>query len=185
MIKRNKEFSEKIIQVNRVSKKVKGGNKFGFSVLAVVGNKKGKVGAGLGKAPDVRTAIHKAFRKAKKEVFEVPLQGETIPHQVKIKRGAAKIILKPAPKGAGLIAGGPVRTIAKLVGIKDMSAKILGTTNKLSNTMTTLAAFKKLKPVKPTKSSKKITLPPMSCWTCDRMLNMQDANFSVRFRDKV
>ena len=145
---KDKEFTEKIIQVNRVSKKTKGGNKIGFSVLGVVGNKKGKVGAGLGKAPDVRTAIQKAFRKAKKEVFEVSLQGTTIPHQVKIKRGAAKILLKPAPEGAGLIAGGPVRIIAELVGIKDISSKILGTTNKLSNTMTTLAALKKLKPIK-------------------------------------
>ncbi len=149
MIKRkeeDKEFTEKIVQVNRVSKKVSGGNKIGFSVLAVVGNKKGKVGAGLGKAPDVRTAIQKAFRKAKKQVFEVSLQGTTIPHQVKIKKGAAKILLKPAPAGTGLIAGGPVRIIAELVGIKDLSAKILGTTNKLSNTTATLAALKKLKP---------------------------------------
>jgi len=153
---KDKEFTEKIIQVNRVSKKVKGGNKIGFSVLAAVGNKKGKVGAGLGKAPDVRTAIHKAFRKAKKEVFEVSLQGTTIPHQIRIKRGAAKILLKPAPAGTGLIAGGPVRIIAELVGIKDLSAKIFGTTNKLSNTTTTLAALKKLKPVKPTKQVKPV-----------------------------
>ena len=146
---KNKEFTEKIIQVNRVSKKVKGGNKIGFSVLAAVGDKKGKVGAGLGKAPDVRTAIQKAFRKAKKQMFEVALQGTTIPHQVNIKQGAAKIMLKPAPAGTGLIAGGPVRIVAELVGIKDLSAKILGTTNKLSNTTATLAALKKLKSVKP------------------------------------
>ncbi len=142
-----KELAEKIIQVNRVAKKITGGNRIGFSVLAAVGDKKGKVGAGLGKAPDVRTAIQKAMRKAKKEMFEVSLQGTTIPHEVKIKRGAAKIFLKPAPPGTGLIAGGPVRILAELVGIKDLSAKILGTTNKLSNTTTTLAAFKKLKPM--------------------------------------
>jgi len=145
--KEDKEFVEKIIRINRVSKKVKGGNKISFSVLAAVGDKKGKVGVGLGKAPDVRTAIQKAMRKAKKEVFENALQGTTIPHQVKIKQGAAKILLSPAPAGAGLIAGGPVRIIAELVGIKDMSAKILGTTNKLSNTTATLTALKKLKPV--------------------------------------
>ena len=150
----DKEFVEKIIRINRVSKKVKGGNKIGFSVLAAVGDKKGRVGAGLGKAPDVRTAIQKAMRKAKKEVFTVSLEGTTIPHQVKIKQGAAKILLKPAPVGAGLIAGGPVRVLAELVGIKDLSAKILGTTNKLSNTMTTLAAFKKLKPITSVKSVK-------------------------------
>lgn len=142
-----KEFSEKIIQVNRVSKKVKGGNKIGFSVLVAVGNKENKVGIGLGKAPDVRSAIQKAVRRAKKNMFEVSLRGTTIPYQVKIKRGAAKILLKPAPPGAGLIAGGPVRIIAKLAGIKDLSAKILGTNNKLSNARTTVAALKKLKPI--------------------------------------
>lgn len=146
---KDKEFTEKIIRVNRVSKKSKGGNKLGFSVLAAVGDKKGRVGVGLGKAADVRTAIQKAFRKAEGQVFEVSLAGATIPHQVKIKRGAAKILIKPAPAGTGLIAGGPVRIIAELVGIKDLSAKILGTTNKLSNTMTALAALKKLRPVKP------------------------------------
>lgn len=144
-----KELVEKIIQVNRVAKKVKGGNRISFSVLAAVGDKKGKVGAGLGKALDVRTAIQKAMRKAKKEMFEVPLQGTTIPHEVKVKRGAAKIFLKPAPPGTGLIAGGPVRILAELVGIKDLSAKILGTTNKLSNTTATLAAFKKLNTGRP------------------------------------
>jgi len=158
--KKDKEFTEKIIQVNRVSKKTKGGNKIGFSVLAAVGDKKGRVGAGLGKAPDVRTAIHKAFRKAKKEVFTVSLAGTTIPHQVKIKRGAAKILIKPAPEGAGLIAGGPVRILAELAGIKDISSKILGTTNKLSNTTTTLAAFKELKPVKPVKPVKSADSKP-------------------------
>ena len=157
---KDKEFVEKIIRVNRVSKKVKGGNKLGFSVLAAVGDKKGRVGVGLGKAPDVRTAIQKAFRKAKKEVFEVSLEGATIPHQVKIKRGAAKILIKPAPAGTGLIVGGPVRIIAELVGIKDMSSKILGTTNKLSNTMTALAALKKLKSVKPVKPAESKSTGP-------------------------
>ncbi len=142
----DKEFTEKIIQVNRVAKKVKGGNRIGFSVLVAVGDKKGKVGIGLGKAPDVRSAIQKAVRRAKKNIFEVPLKGTTIPHPLKIKSGAAKILLKPAPPGAGLIAGGPVRIIAELAGIRDISAKILGTTNKLSNTSTTIEALKKLKP---------------------------------------
>ncbi len=147
MIEKEKEFSEKIIQVNRVSKKVKGGSRIGFSVLVAVGNKEGRVGVALGKAPNVRDAIQKAIRRAKKNMFEVSLQGTTIPHQVKIKRGAAKILLKPAPTGAGLIAGGPVRIIAELAGIKDLSAKILGTNNKLSNAHATIEALKKLRPV--------------------------------------
>jgi small subunit ribosomal protein S5 len=142
-----KDFSEKIINIRRVAKKISGGNKIGFSVLAAVGDKKGKVGAGLGKAADVRSAIQKAVRRAEKNIFEVPLRGTTIPHSVKVKRGAAKILLRPAPPGAGLIAGGPVRILAELAGIKDLSAKILGTTNKLSNTTATLSALKKLKPL--------------------------------------
>jgi len=146
MEEKEKDLVEKVVQVNRVAKKVRGGNKIGFSVLVVVGDKKGKVGAGLGKAPDVRTAMQKAFRQAKRKTFEVPLRGTTIPHPVEIKRGAAKILLKPAPAGSGIIAGGPVRIIAESAGIKDLSAKILGTGNKLSNTTATLAALKKLKP---------------------------------------
>lgn len=142
-----KELSEKIIQVNRVAKKVKGGSRIGFSVLVAVGDKGGKVGIGLGKAPDVRSAIQKAVRRAKKDMFEVPLKDTTIPYEVKIKRRAAKLLLKPAPPGVGLIAGGPVRIIAELAGIKDMSAKILGTRNKISCTYATIEALKKLKPV--------------------------------------
>lgn len=142
---KEKELTEKIIQINRVSKKVRGGNKIGFSALVAVGNKEGKVGIGLGKAPDVRSAIQKAVRQAKKNMFKIPLKGTTIPHPVKIKRGASKILLQPAPPGAGLIAGGPVRVVAELAGIEDMSAKILGTTNKLSNTYTTITALKKLR----------------------------------------
>jgi len=143
-----KEFSEKIIHIRRVAKKIKGGNKIGFSVLAAVGDKKGRVGVGLGKAAGVREAIQKSVARARKNLVPIPLAGTTIPHRVELKRGAAKILLKPAPPGTGLIAGGPVRIIAELAGIKDLSAKILGTRNKLSNTTATLAAFKKLKPIK-------------------------------------
>jgi len=142
-----KEFSEKIIHIRRVAKKIKGGNKIGFSVLAAVGDKKGRVGVGLGKASGVREAIQKSVARARKNLVLIPLAGTTIPHRVELKRGAAKILLKPAPPGTGLIAGGPVRIIAELAGIKDLSAKILGTRNKLSNTTATLAALKKLKPV--------------------------------------
>lgn len=141
-----KELAEKIIQINRVAKKIKGGNRIGFSVLVAVGDKAGKVGIGLGKAPDVRSSIQKAVRQAKKNMFKVPLKDATIAYPIKIKRGASKILLKPAPPGAGLIAGGPVRIIAELAGIKDLSAKILGTNNKLSNAHATVAALKKLKP---------------------------------------
>lgn len=142
-----KEFSEKIVQINRVSKKTKGGNKFGFSVLVVVGDKRGRVGVGLGRARDVPSAIRKAIEKAKRNFYTIPLKGTTIPHEVKIKRGAAKLLLKPAPPGAGLIAGGTVRAVVELAGVKDVSIKVLGTNNKLSNVYATLEALKKLKPV--------------------------------------
>lgn len=140
-----KEFEEKIIQVNRVSKKTKGGNRISFSVLTVVGDKKGRVGVGLGKALDVTTAVKKSISRAKKYLIMVPMKGTTIPHEVRMKRGAAQVLLKPAPKGTGIIAGGPVRSVVEAVGIKDIVSKILGSRNKASNVYTTLEALKKLR----------------------------------------
>lgn len=145
MMEEEKEFEEKVIQVNRVSKKTKGGSRISFSVLTVVGDKKGRVGVGLGKAPDVISAIRKGITRAKKNLIEVPMRGTTITHEVKIKRGAAKILLKPAPPGTGIIAGGPVRAVVEAAGIRDVVAKILGTTNKASNVYATIEALKKLK----------------------------------------
>lgn len=145
--RREKEFEEKIVQVNRVSKKTKGGNKISFSVLVIVGDKKGRVGIGLGKAPDVLSGIKKGIARAKKELFKVPMNGTTIPHEIYIKNGAAKIMLKPAPTGTGVKAGGPVRMVVEAAGIKDIVAKILGTNNKASNVYTTLLALKQLKEV--------------------------------------
>lgn len=143
-----KEFDEKIVQVNRVSKKTKGGNRIGFSVLMVVGDKKGKVGVGLGKAPSVVSAIRKGVNRAKKHMIKVPITATTIPHQVFIKWGAAKILLKPAPKGTGIIAGGPVRKVIEASGITNIVAKILGTNNQASNVYATIEALKKLQLVK-------------------------------------
>ena len=139
-----KEFEEKIIQISRVSKKTKGGNRIGFSVLAVIGDRKGKVGVGLGKALDVRGAIKKGMSKARKNLIEVPIKRTTIPYEVRMKKGAARIIIKPAPEGTGLIAGGPVRVVVELAGIRDVVAKILGTNNKASNVYATIEALKKL-----------------------------------------
>jgi len=141
-----KEFEERIIQVNRVSKKTKGGNRISFSVLVVVGDRKGKVGVGLGKARDVSSSIRKAVKKARRNLFQVFLKGGTIPHEVLAKLGAAKILIKPAPPGTGLIVGGPVRAVAGVVGIKDMVSKILGTKNKASNVYVTIKALKELRP---------------------------------------
>lgn len=137
-------FEEKIVQVNRVSKKTQGGNTIGFSVLTVVGDKRGKVGVGLGKAPDVSSAIKKGVSIAKKHAISVPIVNGTIPFEFKIKLGAAEIILKPAPKGSGVIAGGAVRSIVTLCGIENISSKVLGTKNQASNVYATIEALKKL-----------------------------------------
>lgn len=146
-MRKEKEFEEKVIQVSRVSKKTKGGNKIGFSVLVAVGDKKGRVGVGLGKAPDVLSGIKKGIRLAKKNLFSVPMRESTITHKVFVKKGAAKVLIKPAPKGTGIIAGGPVRAVVEVAGIKDIVSKILGTKNKASNVYATIEALRSLKPL--------------------------------------
>jgi small subunit ribosomal protein S5 len=140
-----KEFAEKVVQVNRVSKKTKGGNRISFSALVVVGDRKGRVGVGLGKATDVSTAMKKGITYAQKRLINVPLRGTTIPHEVHVKLGAARLLLKPAPAGSGVIAGGPVRAVVEAAGIKDVVGKILGTSNKASNVYATFEALKQLK----------------------------------------
>ena len=139
---------EKVVSVNRVSKKTKGGNKSGFSVLVVVGDRKGQVGVGLGKAIDVSSAMVKAVDYAKKHLFRVEMYNTTIPHDIRIKRGAAEVLLKPAPKGSGIIAGGAVRAVVEAAGITDISSKVLGTNNKASNVYACLKALSLLKPKK-------------------------------------
>ena len=142
------EFEEKIIQVNRVSKKTKGGNKVGFSVLVVVGDKNGKVGVALGKAPDVLSAIKKGVRAGKKRLIKIPMRERTIPYPIMVKLGAAKVLLKPAPVGTGVIAGGAVRAVVEAAGIKDIYSKILGSSNQASNVYATFEALKKLQALK-------------------------------------
>ena len=135
---------DKVLVINRVSKKVKGGGKIGFTALVGVGDRKGKVGIGYGKATNLRSAIDKANAKAKKNIFSVTLKDSTLPRRILVKQGAGKVLLMPAPKGAGLIAGGVVRNILKLAGISDASAKILGTNNPLTNAKATIKALKML-----------------------------------------
>lgn len=140
------EFYEKVVQVNRVSKKTKGGNKRGLSVIVVVGDRKGKVGVGLGKATDVQSSVRKATAYAKKHLIEVLLKdGRTIPHNIFVKLGAAKVLLKGAPEGTGVIAGGAVRVVVEAAGIRDIVSKTLGTTNQASNVYATLEALKRLR----------------------------------------
>lgn len=138
------EFEEQVVKINRVSKKTTGGNKIGFSALTVVGDKNGRVGVGLGKAPDVSSAIRKGVLLARKHLIRAPIVNGTIPFRIDIKLGAAKIILKPAPRGSGVIAGGAVRSVVSAAGIKNISSKVLGTKNQASNVLATLEALRQL-----------------------------------------
>ncbi len=141
----SREFEEKVIQIKRVSKKTSGGNTIGFSALVVVGDKKGRVGVGLGKAKDVSSSVQKAVSQAKRNLVNVKLKNTSIAHEVHSTYGAAEVFLKPAPKGSGIIAGGAVRVVLELVGVKDVSAKMLGSNNRSSNLKCALEALKKLK----------------------------------------
>ena len=136
---------EKVIQIKRVSKKTKGGNVIGFSALVVVGDKAGKVGYGLGKARDVSTAVQKGVAQARREMVQIKIKENTIAHQVEAKYGPARVLLMPAPKGSGIIAGGSVRTVAEMAGIKDISGKILGSNNKACTIKCTIKALGMLK----------------------------------------
>lgn len=138
------EFAETVVQVNRTSKKTKGGNTMSFSAIVVVGDKKGRVGVGMGKAPEVADAIRKGSAKAKKSMIRVPLYQATIPHSIEVKLGAARVLLKPAPEGSGVIAGGSVRAVVEAAGIRDIISKVLGTNNKASNVHATMEALRQL-----------------------------------------
>lgn len=144
MFESQKEFSETVVDINRVSKKTKGGNTMRFSTLIVLGDKKGKVGAAVAKARDVRHSIQKAIGGAKKKMITVPLRGTTIPYEVTVKYGAARVMLKPAPPGSGIIAGGPVRIVLESAGVHDAVGKTLGTNNKITNVYATIEALSKL-----------------------------------------
>jgi small subunit ribosomal protein S5 len=139
------DFAERVVRVNRVAKVVKGGRKFSFSALIVVGDMNGRVGSGIGKAREVTEAIRKGMEVAKRNMITVPMVGTTIPHEVRLKLGSAKIMLKPAAPGTGVISGGAMRAVIESAGIKDILTKSHGTNNPINTVRATLAALQQLR----------------------------------------
>ena len=147
MEERTNEYKETVVAINRVAKVVKGGRTFRFSAVVVVGDEKGHVGVGNGKAAEVPDAIKKAIEDAKKNMVEVPIIGTTIPHEYVGKFGSANVMLKPAPEGSGVIAGGSVRPVLELAGYSDIKTKVIGTNNPRNVVYATIEGLKKMQTI--------------------------------------
>ena len=140
-----KEFESKTVELARVTRVTKGGKRMRFRSVILIGDKKGRVGFGVAKGADVAISINKSTRKAKKNLFTIPLVNDTIPHVVAAKFGAARVLVKPAPRGAGIKAGGALRLVMELAGVPNVVGKLLGSKNKINNIKATFAALKKLR----------------------------------------
>lgn len=143
---KEKEFEQKILEVARVTRVTSGGKRMKFRACIIIGDKKGRVGCAVAKGVDVTQAVAKASSKAEKNLVTVPLKNETIPHEIKEKFGAAIVLLKPAPKGTGIKAGGAMRSVFELAGVPNVVGKIMGSNNKINNSRATLNALLKLRP---------------------------------------
>ena len=155
---RTPEFKEKVVYVGRVAKVVKGGRTFRFSVLVVVGDEKGRIGVGSGKASEVPEAIKKATDAAKKNLIRVPVVNGTVPHEYTKKLGSSIVIIKPAPEGTGVIAGGAVRPVLELAGVKNVTAKTLGSRNSRNVVLATVEALKEMRTAEQVAAARDITV---------------------------
>lgn len=144
LVEEKKEFEEEVLQIDRVTRVVKGGRRLSFRATVIIGNKKGKVAIGLGKATEVAAAIQKALSQAKKNIVRVPIVRETIPHEINVKFKSAKLLMMPASKGTGVIAGGATRKILKLAGVHNILSKSFGTNNRLVCAQATIKALQEL-----------------------------------------
>jgi small subunit ribosomal protein S5 len=151
-------LEEHVVRVNRVAKVVKGGKRFSFSALVVVGDRKGRVGFGTGKAREVPEAIRKGVEAARRALITVPMVDRTIPHPIEIQVGAAKVVMKPASKGTGVIAGGAMRAVLELAGVHDILTKSIGTNNPINVIAATIAGLRKLRTVETIAASRGLTV---------------------------
>ncbi len=159
---RKDEYEQRILDIARVTRVMAGGKRMSFRACVVIGDKKGKVAVALGKGADVTMAIGKAVNKAKKDMIDVPIVNNTIPHEIYLKQGAARLLFKPARRGRGVIAGGVVRVILEIAGVQNVTSKILGTNNKINNAKCTIEALRRLKRVEVKKKDKKNSKSPAS-----------------------